>query len=58
MRGLIPCCGQDGYQAQELQHHIDTCRYNTIQALGIDFSLGKISIFISKSIHLNVNLKP
>ena len=29
--GLVPCFGQDGYQAQVSQHPIDTCRYNTIQ---------------------------
>ncbi len=26
----VPCCGQDGYQAQVPQHTIDSCRYNTI----------------------------
>ena len=25
--GLVPCCVQDGYQAQAPQHLIDTCRY-------------------------------
>ncbi len=25
--GLVPCCGQDGYRAQEPQHPIDTYRY-------------------------------
>ncbi len=30
--GLVPCCGQDGYQAQILQQHtINRCNYNTIQ---------------------------
>ncbi len=28
VRGVFPCCGQDGYQAQVLQHPIDTCRQN------------------------------
>ena len=23
VRGLVPCCGQDGYQTQVLQHHIE-----------------------------------
>ena len=28
--GLVPCCGQDGYQAQMPQQPIDTSRYSTI----------------------------
>ena len=24
VRGLVPCCGQDGYRAQLLQHPIDS----------------------------------
>ena len=24
VRGLVPCCGQDGYRAQVLQHSIDS----------------------------------
>ncbi len=27
LMGLVPCCGQDGYQAQVLQHPMDTCRW-------------------------------
>ena len=27
VRGLVPCCGQDGYQAQVPQHPIDSYRY-------------------------------
>ncbi len=27
MRGLVPCCGQDGYRAQVPQHPIDSYRY-------------------------------
>ena len=27
VRGLVPCYGQDGYQAQVPQHPIDTYRY-------------------------------
>ncbi len=33
--GLVPCFGQDGYQAQVPQHPIDTYRYNKIQSLTI-----------------------
>ncbi len=29
--GLVPCCGQDGYQAQVQQHPIDKYRFNKIQ---------------------------
>ena len=31
--GLVPCCDQDGYQAQIPQHPIDTCRYIKIHTL-------------------------
>ncbi len=24
VRGLVPCCGQDGYRAKVLQHPIDS----------------------------------
>ena len=34
--GLVPCCGQDGYQAQLLQHTIDT-QYNNIFFISILF---------------------
>ncbi len=27
VRGLVPCCGQDGYRAQVPQHPIDIFRY-------------------------------
>ncbi len=28
--GLVPCCGQDGYRAQVLQHPIDSYRFISI----------------------------
>ena len=37
--GLVPCYGQDGYQAQVPQHPIDACRYNIIFYLYFDLIL-------------------
>ncbi len=30
VRGLVPCCGQDGYRAQVPQHPIELYRYKHI----------------------------
>ncbi len=36
--GLVPCCGQDGYQAEVLQHPIHSCRYISNLHLGTSAS--------------------
>ena len=36
VRGLVPCCSQDGYRAQVPQHSIDLYRYKQISSTKTD----------------------